>query len=489
MSSGSKRIFDEISGVDDSKEGGYEKVNHHEGRKSSQPIQGHQCIFRERYNCQCSSSDGFGNSNCPSPSSIENAKQHGFPMYPNKDGCPAMGKLLYLPEDIDIRAQILKSAGVRNGSEEWARYMESKYARICGCHFSQEDVKPGRQAGSFVLTDKAKCKSPAVLVSIRKSAEIDNQPLPKPLLAALDRRVDDPMVEKIRSQLYSQQLEIGRLKAESTAAQHKIEVMAARENGNKSEIKLLRQQLARGASAATESLEELSCEIAAMEIALENALEEIEKFDRAPGIAEYKNIRKAIITAHLNGSITYNLEWVKDLTAKYNAMSEYDRLLVLRSQEKETKKSELKEKKIVTTWISGILATNERNNFLAKALDSTTPSMDEKRQHVLSSLNMGYSVAQVARLKSQYVKEYDKLVIDYINRMTEAVDGVPKFIILAFDDDFVHGWFKKFMNKGEQAGEYLKNLTVMTIDFVQVRIFMLLYTIHQLKMLYFSNYN
>lgn len=30
-------------------------------------------------------------------------KQYGFPMYPDKDGWPAMGKLLYLPEDGSIR--------------------------------------------------------------------------------------------------------------------------------------------------------------------------------------------------------------------------------------------------------------------------------------------------------------------------------------------------------------------------------------------------
>lgn len=142
-------------------------------------------------------------------------------------------------------------------------------------------------------------------------------------------------------------------------------------------------------------------------------------------------------------------------------------------QEKQSKKKKKcfkrEENSQYKTWISGILATNERNYFLARTLDSTTLSIDEKRQHVLSSLNMGYSLAQVTRLKSQYVKEYDKLVVDYISKMTEVVDGVPKFIILAFDDDFAHGWFiNKFMNKWEDFSQYLKNLTVMTIDFVQV---------------------
>lgn len=97
-------------------------------------------------------------------------------------------------------------------------------------------------------------------------------------------------------------------------------------------------------------------------------------------------------------------------------------------------------------------------------------TVDNKKQFVLNSLNLGQSSSQLQRLKTIYLKEYHNLAVQNILKKSLANlnDGIPKNAIIAFDDDFVQGWCKKFVNERKEVLSYLKNLTVITVDFIDV---------------------
>jgi len=91
MEEENKRKYDDITCNEEFID---EEDNDNNNKKYKKTVNGHQCIFRNNYNCKCSSHDGNGNPNCPSPLSITEALNHGFNNYPSTSVCPAMGKLL-----------------------------------------------------------------------------------------------------------------------------------------------------------------------------------------------------------------------------------------------------------------------------------------------------------------------------------------------------------------------------------------------------------
>jgi hypothetical protein len=446
-------------------------------KKYKKTISGSQCIFRNLFNCKCCTSDGEGRIHCPSPLSIAEARAKGFLIYPTVNHCPAIGKMFYLPKNVALREKLLDTAGVERNSDEWKRYMTS-VCRICGCHFAACDVKPGRLVGSFAFTDIAFCKKPNTLIDLLQSTQISNQIVSRPLLASLDRN-EDPLVVKLKKELEMKQNELIQVKDELKATNEKLRSALAVIDEKNTVIKTLGQKLARLNDSFGDDLEDLSCEIESIELVMEEKLNVLSAYENYSS-TDYKVLRKIIIQENLAGKIQYNMIWVKEVASRCGMESEYERLLSLSNfdvhaddddrniSEGKRKKEELKERKIVTTWVAQILATNEKGNFLAKALDSTNMTVDNKRQYVLNSLNMGLSIAQVNRLKAKYTTNYDELVLNNIINKSKANNLIPKYILLAFDDDFVEGWWRKFVNDSKGLGAYLKNLTVMTLDFLEV---------------------
>jgi len=125
------------------------------------------------------------------------------------------------------------------------------------------------------------------------------------------------------------------------------------------------------------------------------------------------------------------------------------------------------ERKVVTTWVLNILSTNEKGNYIAHSLDCMGECVEVHKQGVLNSLNIGMSVRQLKRLRQEVVQNYYRIMVQYVIRKSNAVNKLPSHGLLLFDDDYTEGWWKKFVNNCDQVLQYMKNLTVVSIDILE----------------------
>jgi len=220
------------------------------------------------------------------------------------------------------------------------------------------------------------------------SSEINNQIVARPFQAALEVN-NDPLVRKLMSDLELNHRTILKLEKQLMFVQNELDhANVLLENKNKT-IKLLRQTNTRIADAFIDELEDWNCEMESLELSLQENLNEIKPYENY-NVDGKKNLRKAIIQQNLSGEIEYTLVWLKQITSECDMDYEYFRLcnmilvhlmLTITSDHDvitvaAQKKRDGIERKVVTSWISSILATNEKGNFLAKALDSTNVTTD-----------------------------------------------------------------------------------------------------------------
>jgi len=105
------------------------------------------------------------------------------------------------------------------------------------------------------------------------------------------------------------------------------------------------------------------------------------------------------------------------------------------------------------------LATSQRGNFMAKGKD-VIYNHQNTQQSIASALGFGMSISQAKRNRAQLLLEYPNILEKYLQRISNQ----SEFQLILFDDDYTHGWSKKYFNKAADAANFMKRLTVNAVD-------------------------